>query len=103
MRWTGLWQMDASRMQMQGRWAEWVGAAGIEADTLARRLRVSAACIRDYAALGTAARTMVDAYTAGVNAWLGTHPAPLSTRFSARPPSPGRAGTASRQCASAAT
>ena len=31
------WQMDASRMQMQGRWAEWVGAAGIEADALARR------------------------------------------------------------------
>jgi penicillin amidase len=37
------WQMDASRRQMQGRWAEWAGPAGLEADKLARRLRVSAA------------------------------------------------------------
>lgn len=71
-----LWQMDASRKQMQGRWAEWAGPAGLEADKLARRLQVSAACRRDYAALGSDARAMVDAYTAGVNAWLRTHPAP---------------------------
>src|ERR1700761_8367515 len=60
-----LWQMDASRKQMQGRWSEWVGAAGVPADTLARRLQVSAASVRDYAALGPEARAMVDAYTAG--------------------------------------
>ena len=82
------WQMDASRMQMQGRWAEWVGAAGVEADALARRLRVSAACIRDYAALSTAARAMVDAYTAGVNAWLGTHPAPAEYSLLGATPEP---------------
>jgi penicillin amidase len=71
-----LWQMDASRMQMQGRWAEWAGAPGVAADKLARRLRVSAACMRDYAALSPPARAMVDAYTAGVNACLDSRPAP---------------------------
>ena len=29
------WQMDASRKQMEGRWAEWVGEAGVAADRLA--------------------------------------------------------------------
>src|SRR5262249_8382417 len=41
-----LWQMDAARKQMEGRWAEWVGAAGLPADRLARRLRAAAASIR---------------------------------------------------------
>src|ERR1700729_449662 len=58
------WQMDASRKLMEGRWAEWVGAAGVEADRLARRLRAAAASIRDYAVLGAEAKAMVDAYTA---------------------------------------
>ena len=48
------WQMDASRKQMEGRWAEWVGSAGVPADRLARRLRAGAASIRDYQALGHA-------------------------------------------------
>ena len=71
------WQMDASRKQMEGRWAEWVGPAGLPADRLARRLRAAAASIRDYEALGPEAKAMVDAYTAGVNAWLATHQAPV--------------------------
>jgi penicillin amidase len=71
-----LWQMDASRKQMEGRWAEWVGPAALPADRLARRLRAGAASIRDYQALGPDARAMVDAYTAGVNAYLTTHSAP---------------------------
>jgi penicillin G amidase len=71
-----LWQMDASRKQMEGRWAEWVGPAGLPADRLARRLRAGAASSRDYQALGVDARAMVEAYTAGVNAYLASHPAP---------------------------
>jgi penicillin amidase len=81
-----LWQMDASRMQMQGRWAEWVGQPGVEADKLARRLRVSAACVRDYQALGPDARAMVDAYTAGVNAFLDTRPVPAEYRLTGSTP-----------------
>jgi penicillin amidase len=64
------WQMDASRKQMEGRWAEWVGPAGIPADRLARRLGAKAASIRDYEALSPDAKAMVGAYTAGVNTWL---------------------------------
>ena len=83
-----LWQMDASRKQMQGRWAEWAGAPGIAADMLARRLRVSAASVRDYAALGPEARAMVDAYTAGINAYLDTHPDPAEYQLLGGAPEP---------------
>ncbi len=82
------WQMDASRKQMEGRWAEWVGPAGLAADRLARRLRAGAASIRDYAALGAEAKDMVDAYTTGVNAWLRTHPAPAEYELTDSTPEP---------------
>ena len=83
-----LWQMDAARKQMEGRWAEWVGVAGLPADRLARRLRVGAASIRDYRALGADARAMVDAYAAGVNAYLRSHPAPAEYGLVASAPEP---------------
>jgi penicillin G amidase len=82
------WQMDASRKQMEGRWAEWAGEAGIEADRLARRLRAAAASVRDYAALGAEAKAMVDAYTAGVNACLQTNPAPAEYELLGTGPEP---------------
>ncbi|HWF82856.1 MAG TPA: penicillin acylase family protein [Streptosporangiaceae bacterium] len=82
------WQMDAARKQMEGRWAEWVGAAGLAADRLARRLRAASASVRDYQALGSEARAMVDAYAAGVNAWLRTHPAPFEYGLVASTPEP---------------
>ena len=83
-----LWQMDAARKQMEGRWAEWVGMAGLPADRLARRLRAGAASIRDYQALGADARMMVDAYAAGVNAYLRNHPAPAEYGLVASTPEP---------------
>jgi penicillin amidase len=85
------WQMDASRKQMEGRWAEWVGAAGLPADRLARRLGAGAASRRDYRALGAEARAMVDAYTTGVNAYLQTHPAPAEYQLVASAPEPWQA------------
>ena len=81
-----LWQMDASRKQMEGRWAEWVGEAGVAADRLARRLRAAAASVRDYEALGAEAKSMVDAYTAGVNAYLQTQPMPAEYELLATAP-----------------
>ena len=84
------WQMDASRKQMEGRWAEWVGPAGLAADRLARRLRAAAASIRDYQALGPDARAMVDAYTAGVNACLRSHPPAPEYELLATTPEPWR-------------
>lgn len=73
-----LWQMDTTRLRMAGRWSEWVGPAGVAADTLARRLGATAASQRDFAALGEPARLMLQAYSAGVNAWLAEgHPLPM--------------------------
>jgi len=65
-----LFQMDAARRRMEGRWAEWVGPDGVAADALARRLGAAQACHRDHDALGTEARQMLASYAAGVNAYL---------------------------------
>src|SRR5215813_2857577 len=89
-----LWQMDAARKQMEGRWAEWVGAAGLPADRLARRLQTAAASIRDYQALGADAKTMIDAYAAGINTYLRSHPAPAEYALVASAPNLGKTGTA---------
>jgi penicillin amidase len=83
-----LWQMDASRKQMEGRWAEWAGPAGVPADTLARRLGAGPASVRDYEALGDEARMMVDAYAAGVNAFIATGPVPMEYRLVGGAPEP---------------
>jgi penicillin amidase len=72
-----LWQMDACRRQMEGRWAEWTGPAGVRADALARRLGAGTSSLRDYGALGAEARSMVDAYAAGVNAFIAAGPLPM--------------------------
>jgi penicillin amidase len=67
-----LFQMELNRRRALGRAAEWLGPAAAEGDILARRLGMEAACRRDYAALGEEARGMVDAYAAGVNAFLAS-------------------------------
>ena len=73
-----LWQMDATRLKMAGRWAEWAGPSAVAADALARRLGGSRASQTDYAALGIDARAMLDAYSEGVNAYLAeAHPLPM--------------------------
>jgi penicillin amidase len=84
-----MWQMDATRRRMAGRWSEWVGADGVAADQLCRRLGGEAASRRDLAALGGEARAMLSAYTAGVNAWLGEgHQLPLEYRLLDTRPEP---------------
>ena len=65
-----LFQMDLTRRRATGRAAEWLGAEAAEADILSRRLGMEAACRRDLAALGPAARDMLVAYADGVNAFL---------------------------------
>ncbi|HEY4250544.1 MAG TPA: penicillin acylase family protein [Roseomonas sp.] len=73
-----LFQMELNRRRALGRAAEWLGAAAAEGDILARRLGVEVASRRDCAALGEEARAMVEAYAAGVNAFIASgapHPA----------------------------
>ena len=65
-----LWQMQSGLRRMQGRWAEWAGPSGVAGDALARRLGAAAASERDYAALTPRGAAMLDAYAAGVNAFL---------------------------------
>lgn len=67
-----LFQMDLTRRRALGRAAEWLGPGAAEADILVRRLGMERACRRDYAALGAEARGMLDAYAAGVNAFLAS-------------------------------
>jgi penicillin amidase len=67
-----LFQMELNRRRALGRAAEWLGPAAAEGDILARRLGMEAACRRDHAALGEEARAMLDAYAAGVNAFLAS-------------------------------
>ncbi|MBR0643012.1 penicillin acylase family protein [Plastoroseomonas hellenica] len=67
-----LFQMELNRRRALGRAAEWLGPAAAEGDVLARRLGVEAASRRDCAALGDDACAMVDAYVAGVNAFIAS-------------------------------
>ena len=67
-----LWQMDYDRVRCLGRWAEDVGAAGLANDRMMRRRGLAQAAQADYAACSPAARVMLDAYAAGVNAFLET-------------------------------
>ncbi len=67
-----LWQLDYDRRRGLGRSAEYVGPAGLVGDTLYRRLDLAGDARRDLAALSAAARDMLTAYAAGVNARLDT-------------------------------
>jgi penicillin amidase len=65
-----LWQMEYDRRRAAGRWAEYAGQAGVAQDLHLRRLGLAATARTDYDALGPEAREMLDAYAAGVNAFL---------------------------------
>ncbi len=65
-----LWHMDADRHQALGRWSEWVGVRGLERDRLLRSAGMARTALLDLTACSDAARSMVDAYTAGVNAFI---------------------------------
>jgi penicillin amidase len=74
-----LWHMDYDRRRALGRWAEaggpsglTSGAVGIAGDRLLRRMQVARAAQADYGASSAAARSMLDAYARGVNAFLET-------------------------------
>ena len=67
-----LWHMDYDRIKAHGRWAEWVGESGVEQDKLMRRFQISVTVENDYAAINDEARAMLDAYPAGVNAFIET-------------------------------
>jgi len=65
-----LWHMDFDRQSAYGRWAETVGESGVEQDKTMRRFQIEASVKADYEAVNAETKSMVDAYTAGINAFL---------------------------------
>ena len=98
-----LWHMEYDRRRASGRWAELVGEAGVPQDALARRLGLDRSARLDYETAAPETRAMLDAYAAGVNAFL-THDHDVADRAPAprsAAPSPGRRRTASPSSRSA--
>jgi penicillin amidase len=69
-----LWQMDMNRRIGAGRLAEALGGGGLETDRFLRTLGVRRAAQANLAHLDEDTRDHLDAYAAGVNAFLGTQP-----------------------------
>ncbi len=67
-----LWHMDFDRHQALGRWSEFAGASGVERDRLLRSAGMGRTAKLDYKLASPAAKSMIDAYTAGVNAFIDT-------------------------------
>jgi penicillin amidase len=67
-----LWQMEYDRRRAYGRWAEYAGPAGLAQDVLLRRFSLGPSVRIDYAHASAEARAMLDAFAAGVNAFLAT-------------------------------
>ena len=64
--------MDLDRHKAHGRSAELLGPAALDADVLVRRLGLAESAQADYASVSSGAKAMLDAYAAGVNAFLAT-------------------------------
>ena len=67
-----LWHMDFDRYQALGRWSEFAGPSGIARDRLLRSAGMGRTAKLDYENASPEAKSMVDAYTAGVNAFIET-------------------------------
>lgn len=65
-----MWHMDYDRMRAYGRWAEYVGITGLTNDLFMRPLQIYSSVVRDYSELNDSAIEMLDAYAAGVNAFI---------------------------------
>jgi penicillin amidase len=76
-----LWQMEVWRHISSGRLSELFGESQLETDRLIRALDWRGAAERDLAALSPEARAALDAYAAGVNAFLDDHRGSLGLAF----------------------
>ena len=76
-----MWQMEVWRHISSGRLSELFGRSELETDRFIRALDWRGAAERDLAALSPAARAALDAYAAGVNAFLEDHRGSLGLAF----------------------
>ena len=65
-----LWHMDADRQRAYGRWAAWMGPTAVAQDVMMRKFRIGPTAIADYHAVNAETQSMLDAYAAGVNAFI---------------------------------
>ena len=75
-----LWAMEYDRRRAVGRWAEAVGKSAVGQDMQMRRHRLEDAARADCAAAGPRAKAMLEAYAAGVNAFIASD-APLPAEY----------------------
>ena len=66
-----LWQMEMMRRLAAGRLAEVAGRKALASDRFMRTLGFQSLAEKQYAILDDAVRRALDAYAAGVNAWMG--------------------------------
>jgi penicillin amidase len=76
-----LWQMEMNRRIGSGRLSEALGAATLDADKFLRVLGVRRAAEATLKSLNVQARGELDAYAAGVNAFLAQRSGPLPPEF----------------------
>ncbi len=76
-----LWQIDFNRRIAQGRLAEILGPAAVDTDRFVRTLGVYRAAQSIAANLDAETRALLDAYAAGVNAYLATRTEALPPEF----------------------
>ena len=76
-----MWQMEVWRHISAGRLAELFGESEVDTDRFIRTLGWRVAAQRDLDAYAPATRAVLDAYTAGVNAWLDGHRDSLGLAF----------------------
>ncbi|MCU0492122.1 MAG: penicillin acylase family protein [Chloroflexaceae bacterium] len=69
-----LWQMEWQRRLAHGRSAEFLGAAGLQFDSLFRTVGLSRAAQATWANLSERERMPLEAYVAGINAYLHQRP-----------------------------
>jgi penicillin amidase len=76
-----LGQLEYDRRRAYGRWAEVAGPSALAFDAFTRRVGIRDGARREYDALSDDARAVLDAYAAGVNAYLALD-RPLPTDLS---------------------
>lgn len=84
-----LFQMDLDRLRAQGRAAEYLGPAALQQDAYLRRRGLGRVAKLDAQLASAPARTAIEAYAAGVNAYLGSgQPLPVEYRLLGLEPEP---------------
>lgn len=83
-----LWQMEHDRRKAAGRLAECLGPDAVTMDVFMRRMGLEASARDDYAAFDDDTRAMLDAFAAGVNAFMAMDIVPVELQLLGVDPEP---------------